>query len=783
MTGRLAYRATVFILAALIVQVPHESLRAQEDTPPASANPRVETSNPLFRPQHQTLEQGFDIRTWLSNGASIGQTAFWTDLTGAPPNLYGFEYPQGSGIEHLLGAGVWVGALVDTSHSGNGRLIHAVSTGGNGYNLEAEMWGHPDGRDSFFTTSMDLRNGHNRRNVDDDNDGKIDEDELDGFDNDGDWDEISDDLGTDGLPDPLETGCRGGYDPVTNPDPSNDNWDSSATDQCLNVGARKSNRYWYTQGNGYPNHGEPHVDEDYGAVSEHDVYVSFTDIYGNPSPIPAHIPLGIKVWQRSFAWRSRLKAPILPFDYEVINIGDNILDSVYIGFFTNSSVGPSTAQDYFNNNATGYFSQERTGYTTNPVNLPSTPVGVTFLHIPGELDSLRYAFQWYPIDQSPSSDEQRYALMSSAGIKPDEYPSTSNTRFLMAAGPVKTRAGTKIFPGDTIRFALALLSGDALERGTNNLRENARTALELYQRGWATPVTPPSPPLKIQRGNLKVTLDWHWHPGDPSCDPLETWDDSSRFVEALPDTHWRRRNPELRCPPSETVHPSGGRVFEGFRVWRSESPSFDRRTFTLLAQYDVIDDLRFENETGLQYTFVDSNLIRGKRYWYAVTSFSIPRITIVDVPDSSGAHQDTLVSSPLESDVGENSQLVILPFDPSARAGEVKVVPNPYRTDVDYTYEGGGWEGLSRFWNENRRVIWFIHLPPRCTIHIMTLAGDVVAVLEHDDASRMQSADRPPGQEEWNLLSGSGRAIASGIYVFVVDSDFGKQIGKFVVIR
>ncbi len=34
-----------------------------------------------------------------------------------------------------------------------------------------------------------------------------------------------------------------------------------------------------------------------------------------------------------------------------------------------------------------------------------------------------------------------------------------------------------------------------------------------------------------------------------------------------------------------------------------------------------------------------------------------------------------------------------------------------------------------------------------------------------------------------NLISESNRAIASGVYLFTVESEFGKQVGKFVVIR
>jgi len=170
-----------------------------------------------------------------------------------------------------------------------------------------------------------------------------------------------------------------------------------------------------------------------------------------------------------------------------------------------------------------------------------------------------------------------------------------------------------------------------------------------------------------------------------------------------------------------------------------------------MMQYDVDDNLPFEFNTGLQFTFVDSNLVRGRKYWYAVTSFSVPGASIVQIPNPPDPPiNDTLVTDSQESDLQGNATLVQLPFAPSTQLGEVKVVPNPYRTDADYTFESGGWEGwegLSRLWTENQRVIWFIHLPPKCTLRIFTIAGDEVAVIEHDDADRT-SPDRPAGHRE-----------------------------------
>ncbi|HLF14033.1 MAG TPA: hypothetical protein VI932_04010, partial [Bacteroidota bacterium] len=60
-----------------------------------------------------------------------------------------------------------------------------------------------------------------------------------------------------------------------------------------------------------------------------------------------------------------------------------------------------------------------------------------------------------------------------------------------------------------------------------------------------------------------------------------------------------------------------------------------------------------------------------------------------------------------------------------------------------------------------------------------SLTGDQITTLEYDAPE--SQPDR--GEMEWNLLSSSNRALASGVYVYTVESDFGRQIGKFVLIR
>jgi hypothetical protein len=244
----------------------------------------------------------------------------------------------------------------------------------------------------------------------------------------------------------------------------------------------------------------------------------------------------------------------------------------------------------------------------------------------------------------------------------------------------------------------------------------------------------------------------------------------------------RSRNSILPITGGEPIpppgHTHGGRVFEGYRLYRSEDPAGTAQSFTLRREFSVVDTVgpRYAYSTGIETTFVDSVLMPGKVYWYSVTSFGLPDRHIIDYVDwDNSVKQETLATPSAESSVLASRKRVKMTFSVSNEVGKVLVVPNPYRVDQNYTYEFGGYEGRARAWTEEKRLLKFIHLPASCTIRIFTLAGDVVTTLHHDDPVH--------GETEWNLLSDSQRAIASGVYIFTVESALGTQIGKFVIIR
>jgi hypothetical protein len=75
------------------------------------------------------------------------------------------------------------------------------------------------------------------------------------------------------------------------------------------------------------------------------------------------------------------------------------------------------------------------------------------------------------------------------------------------------------------------------------------------------------------------------------------------------------------------------------------------------------------------------------------------------------------------------------------------------------------------------RHVDFMGLPrARSTIRVYTVAGDLVWQADHDGSGG-------DGEARWNLISRNGQDVESGIYLFTVESDLGHQVGRFVVIR
>ncbi len=180
-----------------------------------------------------------------------------------------------------------------------------------------------------------------------------------------------------------------------------------------------------------------------------------------------------------------------------------------------------------------------------------------------------------------------------------------------------------------------------------------------------------------------------------------------------------------------------------------------------------------------EYEYVMKRLLPSQLYYVAVTAFDF---------GSPKSELEALETPPYRNYVAEyamndNSTVMEKNLD-------VVVYPNPYRIDGDYRetgFEGrdyiGGINGGRLVQQEFRpdertRSIHFINLPPRCTIKIFTIDGDLVREINHD-----YPPDSPRSMHErWDMISRNTQMVVSGIYYYTVESDRGTQIGKIVII-
>ncbi len=100
------------------------------------------------------------------------------------------------------------------------------------------------------------------------------------------------------------------------------------------------------------------------AFSEEDIYCEYTDTLKDPNIVLAdpfdnsqHIPLGIKVEQRSMAWSYSYADDFILFDYRVENIGNKVLKDVYLGIYADGDVWHVTRNnpDGWNDDIVGFY--------------------------------------------------------------------------------------------------------------------------------------------------------------------------------------------------------------------------------------------------------------------------------------------------------------------------------------------------------------------------------------------------------------------------------------------
>ncbi len=174
----------------------------------------------------------------------------------------------------------------------------------------------------------------------------------------------------------------------------------------------------------------------------------------------------------------------------------------------------------------------------------------------------------------------------------------------------------RLEPGQTLRFSLALVfgGGQTFAQQLENITNNVLTVQDIYNRNYKFARPPEKPTLRGVPGDGKVTLYW------------------DSFAE-------------------ESVDPILGKDFQGYKIYRSTDPNFlDPRpitdmdgnpsTLAPIAQFDLSDGIKglwqgdydvyqrvkgvpfdLGADSGLRYSFVDTEVRNGQTYYYAVSAY------------------------------------------------------------------------------------------------------------------------------------------------------------------
>jgi hypothetical protein len=594
----------------------------------------------------------------VSNTGDFGDSA-------EDPRAPSGEWPAGSGIEYLYAAGLWVAGVICDDY---GRPDTLVSTAV----YQMDYLPKRDPRDIIYMTAEGNPGGG--RLLDDDGDQLIDEDPLDGYDND-----------EDGLVDEdFSAISQQMYSAVF--------YDTATTvngirhedfHTPLGLMVRQESYAWTS----------PRVEDFIG------VEYKVTNIGDSPirkSYVGFMVDADIGPARRESESSEDDMAAFVDTTVALLESdpSGNEVEREYhmtIGYMYDHPTGRD-------GDVGGYIGVMFLGHTTDPkgVLAPEEVRIHLFRSWPrGTLDPRndreRYRYLRGQSDTEPSIDAPT--------VRPGDY------RFLVSAGPF-----AEIPAGSTLVFQCAFVCGspfdDFIENAVNAQRVYNGSVLANGVVRWLGSSPPPPPKQTLIPGDRQVIIEW---------------DD---YSESCPD------------PLLQVYDFAGYRIWKAVG-WRHESEVPAAEHWQLIAHFDKGDLCKIDTGlAGIgKYRFIDRDVHNGLPYWYAVTAFddgsaekAFNRLTgcMDSIPRFGSYTQAMSLVYPRAAPSRVPGRVRIVPNPYPGMSAEARATRRAIGDLAEYEREPSG------------RRVRFINLPRKTTVRVYSLAGDLVWTRYFEDPTRAE---------------------------------------------
>ena len=578
------------------------------------------------------------------------------------------------------------------------------------------------------------------------------------------------------------------------------------------------------------------------AISHQDFICDYSDTrtaFSSGDSILNHIPLGVSIHQESYVWNYSFADFFVVLNYKIKNVGIDTLNNLAVGIWTNPAVrntnlsGYPSGSEFYRHQGNGFVDSLRLAYTFdydgqpygNPADsylgiklLGTTPFpnflrhsidSLFFQEVQNidELDSAVYYNAWkfknstgeeayfYPTnDDDANKYLSKYKRLLTSLPKEKIIPlrlTPGNYTHLLSVGPFP-----KLLPNDSINVVYAVICAkkygelparfDSIES-----RKNLYSNLSWSQKAYDGEDINGNNILEASEDlNNNGILDRYVLPQPPKQPKVYSEVFDKNIV-----IYWDKTS-ETSIDPITKEND-----FEGYRIYRSNAGEDFQNPDDFILSLSLVGDFDLSNNqigynTGFEKIKLSIPKVVGNDTFYyrfppAVAETSglthlngwqyVYGISAYD----RGDEENNLPQ--LES--GKVLQRVIPGKLPTSNKNvEVGVYPNPY-------YANAYWDGVGE---KNRKII-FYNLPQQCKITVLTLAGDVVAEIEHDAFTyngndinwfnRFENIGTEPkfsgGEHAWDLVTKFNQALATGLYLFAIyDRETQEtKTGKFLIIK